>query len=89
VSSLSVSASSISKTENSSIPSSKSVSTAPCWKCSACGKEFNDVKHLVNHITFFVRQKDKNHLELYRKIKESSDKSSKSFTQVVEEMLKC
>ena len=82
-------ASSIAKTESPNIPDTKSISTTLCWRCFACGKEFNDVKHLVNHINFFVRQKDKNHLELYRKIKESSDKSSKSFTQVVEEMLKC
>lgn len=69
--------------------STKPKSAEPCWRCSACNKVFNDVRVLVNHITFFVRQKDKAHIELYKKIKEQSEKNGKTFTQVVEEILKC
>lgn len=61
----------------------------PCWRCTACNKAFNDIKQLVNHITFFVRQRDKSHIELYKKIKEYADKSGKTFTQASEEILRC
>uniref|UniRef100_A0A7J3QGH6 C2H2-type domain-containing protein n=1 Tax=Ignisphaera aggregans TaxID=334771 RepID=A0A7J3QGH6_9CREN len=63
--------------------------TANCWRCSACNKTFNDVKHLVNHITYFVRQKDKAHIELYQKIKRISDEQRKSFTEIAINILKC
>jgi len=63
--------------------------TGPCWKCEACGKIFADVKHLVNHITFYVRQRDRTHMELYQKIKRVVDEKEKTFTEVVMEVLKC
>lgn len=63
--------------------------TVSCWRCTACNKTFNDVKHLVNHITYFVRQKDKAHIELYQKIKKFSDEQKKSFTEIVINMLRC
>jgi uncharacterized C2H2 Zn-finger protein len=63
--------------------------TGPCWKCESCGKIFNDVKHLVNHITFYVRQRDRAHMELYQKIKRIADEKEKTFTEVVMEVLKC
>lgn len=73
-----------------------SIQTAPphtpvanCWRCSACNRTFNDIKHLVNHITYFVRQKDKAHMELYQKIKKLSDEQRKSFTEIATNILKC
>ncbi len=61
----------------------------PCWRCPACGKEFNDVKHLVNHILFYVRQRDRAHIEVYRKIKQRVEQTGQTFTQVVMSELKC
>lgn len=76
---------SIQKLENRDL-SSKSNSSK--WKCSVCGKIFEDVTRLANHIIFYVRQKDQNHLELYKKIKEYADENNKTFTQAVEEIFK-
>lgn len=70
------------------ISSQKSMAKDVGWKCTVCGKFFNDVGHLVNHITFFVRQRDKAHIELYKKIKEYADKNNKTFTQATSEILK-
>ena len=61
----------------------------PCWRCPACGKEFNDVKHLVNHILYFVRQRERSHLEVYRKIKSRVEQTGQTFTQIVLNELKC
>ena len=61
----------------------------PCWRCEACGKIFTDAKQLVNHITYFVRQKDKPHIELYQKIKKIENEKGKTFTEAALEMLKC
>ncbi len=61
----------------------------PCWRCPACGKEFNDAKHLVNHILFYVRQRDRAHIEIYRKIKQRVEQTGQTFTQVVMSELKC
>ncbi len=63
--------------------------TVSCWRCTACNRTFNDVKHLVNHITYFVRQKDKAHIELYQKIKKISDEQKKSFTEIATNTLRC
>jgi len=60
-----------------------------CWRCSACGKSFDDIKHLVNHILFFLRQGDKAHAELYKEVKSKATKEGKTFTQVAEELLRC
>jgi hypothetical protein len=82
-------------TKTASQPSAKTTPTASkttsefCWRCSACNKTFNDVRQLVNHILFFVRQKDRAHIEVYKEIKERSTKESKTFTQVAEEILRC
>lgn len=78
----------VSRTEVKTQTSAQPV-TGSCWRCTACNRTFNDIKHLVNHITFFVRQKERAHLDLYKKIKESADKSGKTFTQVCEETLRC
>ena len=67
----------------------KQRTAGPCWRCSACNRVFSDSRQLVNHITFFVRQRDKAHIELYNKIKDNATRSGKTFTQVAEEMLKC
>lgn len=67
----------------------KKVAEGPCWRCEACGKTFADARHLVNHITFFVRQKDKAHIELYQKIKKLENEKGKTFTEVALEILKC
>jgi uncharacterized C2H2 Zn-finger protein len=80
------------QTSQTSITEDKKVKTSvegPCWRCEACGKTFTDVKHLVNHITFYVRQRDKAHLELYQRIKRVVDEKGKTFTEVVTEILKC
>ncbi|GEM_PF-809040 len=69
-----------------SIP--KASTSGPSWRCIACNKIFTDVKQLVNHILFFVRQKDKAHTELYKEIKDRSTKEGKTFTQVAEEILR-
>ncbi len=61
----------------------------PCWRCPACGKEFNDVKHLVNHILFYVRQRDRAHIEVYRKVKQRVEQTGQTFTQVVMSELRC
>lgn len=58
------------------------------WTCSACFREFEDVRHLVNHITYFVRQGDKAHLELYQKLKKLSAEKGRTFTEVAAEALK-
>ncbi len=63
--------------------------TGPCWRCPACGKEFNDVRTLVNHILFYVRQRDRAHLEVYRKIKQKADQTGQTFTTVAMNELKC
>lgn len=71
-------------------PSMPKASTSePSWRCTACNKIFTDVKQLVNHILFFVRQKDRAHTELYKEIKDRSTKEGKTFTQVAEEILRC
>lgn len=62
---------------------------ANCWRCPACNRTFSDTKHLVNHITYFVRQRDKAHIELYQKIKKFSDEQKKSFTEIAISILKC
>uniref|UniRef100_A0A7J2U1Q5 C2H2-type domain-containing protein n=1 Tax=Ignisphaera aggregans TaxID=334771 RepID=A0A7J2U1Q5_9CREN len=61
----------------------------PCWRCEACGKTFTDIRHLVNHITFYVRQRDKAHIELYQKMKKIVNEKRKTFTEVVMESLRC
>ncbi|MCS7111747.1 MAG: hypothetical protein N3E36_06975 [Sulfolobales archaeon] len=63
--------------------------TDNCWRCPACNKTFNDVRHLVNHITYFVRLKEKAHTELYQKLKKLSDEHRKSFTDIAIGTLKC
>ena len=63
--------------------------TGPCWRCPACGKEFNDVKHLVNHILFYVRQRDRAHIEVYRRIKQRVEQTGQTFTQVAMSDLRC
>lgn len=60
-----------------------------CWRCPACNKVFNDVKHLVNHILFFVKQRDRAHIDVYKEVKDKSTKEGKTFTQVAEEILRC
>ncbi len=60
-----------------------------CWKCPACNKTFDDFKHLVNHITYFVRQHDTSHTELYKKLKKISSDSGKTFSEIVASELKC
>lgn len=63
--------------------------TENCWRCPACNKAFNDVKHLVNHITYFTRSKDRAHTELYQKLKKLSDDHRRSFTDIVTTTLRC
>ena len=79
-------------------PAKKSVSTAQaiakprvsqCWRCPACNKEFSDVRQLVNHILFYVKQRDKSHIEVYRSIKQRVERSGQTFTQVVMTELRC
>ncbi len=67
----------------------KTVVAELCWRCEACGKTFSDVKHLVNHITYFVRQRDPAHIELYKKVKNHAEKSGKTFSEAAMELLKC
>ncbi|MEM1644739.1 MAG: hypothetical protein QXL96_02515 [Ignisphaera sp.] len=82
--------SSQSMTERATKPTTLKASTSELsWRCTACSKVFTDVKQLVNHILFFVRQRDKAHTELYKEIKDRSTKEGKTFTQVVEEILRC
>lgn len=70
-------------------PTVKTTTSELCWRCTACNKTFTDVKQLVNHILFFVRQRDRAHLEVYKEIKDKSTKEGKTFTQIAEEILKC
>ncbi len=60
-----------------------------CWKCPACNRVFDDIKHLVNHITYFVRQHDSSHIDLYKKLKKISGDTGRSFSEVVAKELKC
>ncbi|MEM0026806.1 MAG: hypothetical protein QXT53_02470 [Ignisphaera sp.] len=69
--------------------SEKKIAEGPCWRCEACGKTFSDARHLVNHITYFVRQRDKAHIELYQKIKKLESEKGKTFTEIALEILKC
>jgi len=63
--------------------------TEKCWKCPACNKIFDDYKHLVNHITYFVRQHDVSHIDLYKKLKKISSDTGKTFSEIVASELKC
>ncbi|HIP56766.1 MAG TPA: hypothetical protein EYH02_01655 [Ignisphaera aggregans] len=63
--------------------------TLQCWRCPACNKEFSDVKQLVNHILFYVKQRDKSHIEVYRNIKQRVERSGQTFTQVIMTELRC
>ena len=58
------------------------------WRCPACGKEFSDVSKLVSHITFLLRQGDRDHRELYLKIKKCQEEKKATFTDCVKELLK-
>jgi len=58
------------------------------WRCPACGKEFSDVSKLVSHITFLLRQGDRDHRELYLKIKKCQEERKATFTDCVKELLK-
>ncbi len=60
-----------------------------CWKCPACGKEFQDVKTLVSHILYFVRQRDRAHLQVYRDIKRKVESTGKTFTEIVMSDYRC
>ena len=60
-----------------------------CWRCPACNKEFTDVRQLVNHILFYVKQRDRSHLEVYRNIKQRVERSGQTFTQIVMTELRC
>jgi len=58
------------------------------WRCPACGKEFSDVSKLVSHITFLLRQGDRDHRELYLKIKKCQEEKKATFTDCVKELLR-
>jgi len=58
------------------------------WRCPACGKEFSDVSKLVSHITFLLRQGDRDHRELYLRIKKCQEEKKATFTECVKELLK-
>jgi len=58
------------------------------WRCPACGKEFLDVSKLVSHITFLLRQGDRDHRDLYLKIKKCQEEKKATFTECAKELLK-
>jgi len=65
--------------------------TAPsmCWRCPACGREFESPAKLVSHILYFVRQRERSHVQLYREIKKLVEERGKTFTEIVKEEYRC
>jgi len=61
----------------------------PCWRCPACGREFESYAKLVNHILYFVRRGDKAHRKTYYEIKSEADRQGKKFSEVVAERFRC
>ncbi len=70
-------------------PSTPTLRTEPCWRCPACGKTFQDPAKLVSHILYFLRQRDRGHIEVYRELKKKVEATGKTFTEIVKEELKC
>ena len=64
-------------------------STAMCWRCPACGREFESPSKLVSHILYFVRQRERAHVQLYREIKKLVEERGKTFTEIVKEEYRC
>ncbi len=62
-----------------------SITTAPCWRCPACGKTFDNPTTLARHILYFVKMRDRAHLDLYREIKNKMNASGRRFNEVVQE----
>jgi len=61
--------------------------TAPCWKCPACGKTFDNPTTLARHILYFVKLRDRAHLELYKELKNKMSSSGKRFNEIVKELV--
>ena len=63
--------------------------STPCWRCPACGKEFNNPRTAMNHILYLSRRRDIAHRELYMKLKSEAATSGKKFLEIISEKYVC
>jgi len=71
------------------VPQVEKTKPTPCWKCPACGKEFNNPRTAMNHILYLSRRRDASHRELYMKLKSEVTTSGKKFLEIISEKYVC